>query len=1165
MRKVKQLFSIVFVAMLFVLLISCKKTKYLVVFETDGGSKIQNVEVSKGKLVPEPSTPLKEGYQFDDWYLDEAKTKKFNFKTEKIKADTTIYANWQIKTFQITFDTDGGSEVEMVEVEYQGLLSKPVNPTKEGYAFVGWYHDSEKEYQWDFLVDKVSEDLTIYAKWDANSVVVKFEPNNGDESEEVLVKYGNLVAEPETEPLKKGHDFIGWFSGTEEEVLWDFATDVVKEELTIYAKWQIHQFEVNFKANGGTEVASQTIDYNNLIIEPDEPTRDAYLFIGWYIDEEKTIPWDFNNSRVTKNVTLYAKWEEESVPVITAKDLKIRLEEFADLDLLAGVIALDNHDGDLTANLIVDDSLVLAEVGSYDVVYTVENSLGHKVSKTIVLTIEAATKVLPELDNREFIVKTQNLNRNVDDMIEADFSVDEIVYNVYNFDAANNQHGNIQIERKIINIIKKNTNYVLAFTVKASKEGVIQPYLQKDPVASPYTNIMGNSAKEVGEEEKRIEINFTTEDVVDSDYSLSIEFGLLFSKNESGFIIFKDFVLYEAQIVDFNSLGGSSVESQYLRSGDLIVEPTNPTKPGYQFIGWFLDEELTTEWDFETDLLETAMVLYAGWEGLSKPEISGYQDLTIRLNELEGYDYLKNITVADSVDGDITDNLTVDDSLVLPELGSYQVTYFVENSLGHQDEVTITVTILEATKSLPNLDNRDFRVKTQNLVGEIEKMLDVTLGYQEIIFKVTDYNTTMFHSSSLQLERVLTNVVEANKTYTLSFYAEGTKEGYITPYLQKDPVDYPYTNIMGNGKILVTKEGSLIEITFKTGAEVESAYSLSIEFGDYIENGESVSLTFSDFKLEETIFVQFNSNGGTNVSPVGVVEGGLLRAPKAPTREAFNFVGWYKDEEVVEAWDFEVDTVLEEITLYAKWEPQEIPVIKGYRDLKVRLNELDGFDYLEGITALDGNDGDLTSSIIVDTSNVLEEEGSYEIIYSVSNSLGHQEVVRITLIVEKATKLLPELDTRDFHVKTQNLVGDIEEMLDVAIGYDEIYYQVNNYQYNGSTQQGNLQVEYILEGALKANTTYTFSFVVKASTEGFIKPYLQKMPVASPWTNLFGKDNEEQAVSLEEKTIEITFTTDGNVSGDYSLSIEFAQLFENAEDRSGFIIYKDFQLIEVVE
>lgn len=69
MRKVKQLFSIVFVAMLFVLLISCKKTKYLVVFETDGGSKIQNVEVSKGKLVPEPSTPLKEGYQFDDWYL----------------------------------------------------------------------------------------------------------------------------------------------------------------------------------------------------------------------------------------------------------------------------------------------------------------------------------------------------------------------------------------------------------------------------------------------------------------------------------------------------------------------------------------------------------------------------------------------------------------------------------------------------------------------------------------------------------------------------------------------------------------------------------------------------------------------------------------------------------------------------------------------------------------------------------------------------------------------------------------------------------------------------------------------------------------------------------------------------------------------------------------
>ncbi len=66
---------------------------------------------------------------------------------------------------------------------------------------------------------------------------------------------------------------------------------------------------VTFDSNGGTEVASQTIKKGQTAKEPEEPTYEGHSFLGWYTDENDTIKFDFN-TKIKKNMTLIAKWEE---------------------------------------------------------------------------------------------------------------------------------------------------------------------------------------------------------------------------------------------------------------------------------------------------------------------------------------------------------------------------------------------------------------------------------------------------------------------------------------------------------------------------------------------------------------------------------------------------------------------------------------------------------------------------------------------------------------------------------------------------------------------------------------------------------------------------------------------------------------------------------------
>ncbi len=114
----------------------------------------KEIEVRYGNTIEE--VPTKEGYTFVGWYVD---NKKYDNKT-KVKENLTLTAKWEVAKYTITFDDDNGG-ITKEEVLHNELVSKPIDPTKKGYAFLGWYLDDKK---FDFKTP-ITKNLTLKAKW----------------------------------------------------------------------------------------------------------------------------------------------------------------------------------------------------------------------------------------------------------------------------------------------------------------------------------------------------------------------------------------------------------------------------------------------------------------------------------------------------------------------------------------------------------------------------------------------------------------------------------------------------------------------------------------------------------------------------------------------------------------------------------------------------------------------------------------------------------------------------------------------------------------------------------------------------------------------------------------------------------------------------------------
>lgn len=132
----------------------------------------KEVAVEEGKTVGEPEAPSRSMYIFLGWTADKNGGQSFDFSTP-ITSDITLYAQWRIyhiptrpttKTYTVTFESNGGSEVASQTVKKGGQVEEPEAPIKDNYIFEGWYTDSELTSQYDFS-SAVRNNITLYAKW----------------------------------------------------------------------------------------------------------------------------------------------------------------------------------------------------------------------------------------------------------------------------------------------------------------------------------------------------------------------------------------------------------------------------------------------------------------------------------------------------------------------------------------------------------------------------------------------------------------------------------------------------------------------------------------------------------------------------------------------------------------------------------------------------------------------------------------------------------------------------------------------------------------------------------------------------------------------------------------------------------------------------------------
>ena len=139
-----------------------KKIYFTVTFETNGGTKIESEQVLNGKKVVKPETePQKMNGKFIGWYKDNGGNEPFDFMTEKITSNTTIYAKWDTVN-TLTYDSESGLNGS-VSVTDGKKFTLQVPVAEENYLFVGWF--TENGNQGEQLTDATGESLVA---WDSS-------------------------------------------------------------------------------------------------------------------------------------------------------------------------------------------------------------------------------------------------------------------------------------------------------------------------------------------------------------------------------------------------------------------------------------------------------------------------------------------------------------------------------------------------------------------------------------------------------------------------------------------------------------------------------------------------------------------------------------------------------------------------------------------------------------------------------------------------------------------------------------------------------------------------------------------------------------------------------------------------------------------------------------
>ncbi|MGI6249709.1 MAG: InlB B-repeat-containing protein, partial [Acutalibacteraceae bacterium] len=261
---------------------------YNLTFDADGGEGgIGPTPTEFGTAITAPVV-TKEGYTFLGWEPAVPPTMP--------AADSVYKATWQINQYTVSFDSNGGSDVDSITQDYGTAITAPAEPTKEGFTFIGW--------QPEVPATMPAENTECVAQWEAiPTSTITFDTAGGNEIDPITGYVGTPVTAP-ADPVKDGFNFIGW----DPQIPATFPED----DLTVVAQWEavpVPQSTITFDTAGGNEIDPITGNVGDPVTAPADPVKDGFNFIGWDPQIPATFPED--------DLTVVAQWEAVPVPQST--------------------------------------------------------------------------------------------------------------------------------------------------------------------------------------------------------------------------------------------------------------------------------------------------------------------------------------------------------------------------------------------------------------------------------------------------------------------------------------------------------------------------------------------------------------------------------------------------------------------------------------------------------------------------------------------------------------------------------------------------------------------------------------------------------------------------------------------------------------------------------
>ncbi|EAC7844350.1 LPXTG cell wall anchor domain-containing protein [Listeria monocytogenes] len=559
-------------------------TKYKVILDVQGNLTITE-ELEAGELIKtNPAIPVVEGYAFWGWY-DQPNGQGVRWTPTGLPMpghDLHLYGYFTIKTYTATLISEERTATQ--PVVYQNKINEPTKPVKDGYTFIGWYDAETGGKKWDFANDLMpGKNITLYARFASKTYPMTFD--NGGVTTTETVDYDGLAEEPTT-PTKAGYTFDGWYDAETGGKKWDFAQDKMPANpVTLYARFTMNNYTATFNNDGTT--TTQTVDYQEALTEPTEPTKDGYTFDGWYDAQTGGTKWNFaTNKMPANNITLYARYSVKSYTATFDKE-GTTTTQTANYDSLLTEPAAPTKDG------YTFDGWYDAETGG-----TKWNFATNKMpAKNVTLYARFTVKSYTATFDKDGTTTTQTVN--YDSLIQEPTAPTKDGYTFtgwYDAETGGNKWdfaANKMPAKNVTLYARFSTN---AYTATFDKEGttttqaVDYDRLLTEPTAPTkdgYTFDGWYDAETGG-----TKWNFATNKMPAKNMTLYARFSL------------------KAYTATFNV--EDTTTTQAVDYDALIEEPTAPTKEGHTFDGWYDAETGGNKWDFAANKMPAKDVtLYA--------------------------------------------------------------------------------------------------------------------------------------------------------------------------------------------------------------------------------------------------------------------------------------------------------------------------------------------------------------------------------------------------------------------------------------------------------------------------------------------------------------------------------------------------------------------------